>query len=129
MTINKTPITPKRLGNSCKIKGEVISKNAGVKDTIGKTKERGDSFIAFKKSKPVTVFKTELVINTSQKVLLTCCHDLVNTTIGNKIKREKNREDHAAERTFIFNAPLLAKTLLNDSNSAFSNENGNHIMT
>ena len=46
-TISRTPIKPKKLGNSPTIKGEVNKRNNGVKVSNGIVMDKSEYFIAF----------------------------------------------------------------------------------
>ena len=66
-TINKIPKIPIMLGNSPKIKGDVINNNTGVKASIGTEREISDSLMPLKNNIEATVRITDEIDTAVQK--------------------------------------------------------------
>lgn len=89
-TVESIPTSPNGFGNSPTIKGEVISRNSGVRVRIGKVNERGESLIAFTKRIDVIVLRADVARRAVQKVPLTGRKEWVAKLRGIKINSAKN---------------------------------------
>lgn len=116
------PIIPRGFGNSPSIKGDVMSKKTGVRAVIGSVKESGESLIAFTNKIEEIVLSEAVAISASQKLLFTDWKEPKNKTNGKRTKRAKNRCAHAADKMFIFCAPLLFNALETESKNEFKRE-------
>ena len=127
VTIRKMPISPKILGNSPTIKGEVIKRNRGVNVSIGTVMDKSDDLIALMYRIRVMAYRLPPVNNASQN----CSPSagiFVKRRSGNKNGSAKNGNDHATTYSSMSSRLFLLKTSFVASKNAVKHANMNQTM-
>lgn len=116
-----TPNKPVNDGNSLIIKGDVASKNNGVKESIGTVIDRSEDLIAFIYSMEAKVFIDPPIISAGQN-LAPISGILKKKTVGNKKSAEKRLRESERVYSLRFLRLCLAVTSFADSKKTFKRD-------